>query len=89
MILVFIRNKKKIEFNVDGGAEVKLYAVPADYSRDGVYISSWGVGELEPVPACHQNDAELLAHVSIIRQGNGSFSTQEIFFAKGVTYAQN
>lgn len=89
MILVFTCNKKKVELPVEEGAEVKLYTVPTGYSRDGYYIASWGAGDLEPVPACHQHDANLLAHVSIARHDHDSFSIQQVFCAPGVTYAQN
>ena len=89
MNLVFTRSKKKLEVPISGDSEVKLYAVPAAYSGDGYALAVWGPGELEPVPACDQASAELLAHVGATRQEDGAFSLREIFCKQGVTYAQN
>jgi len=89
MNIVFTKGKKTFEIPISGDAEVKLYAVSAAYSNDGHYLSGWGVGEMEPVPACEQADTELLAHVAACLQENGSYALREFFCAKGVTYAQN
>lgn len=87
MNLVFTKGKKTFEIPVSDTAEVKLYAVPTVYSSDGHYLCGWGTGELEPVPACDQAAAELLAHVAANLQGDGTYILREVFCAKGVTYA--
>lgn len=89
MNLVFTKGKKTYEIPVHDSAEVKFYAVPTAYSSDGHYLSGWGAGELEPVPACGQSDTELLAHVAVGLQDDGTYALLEMFCAKGVTYAQN
>ena len=63
----------------------KLYAVPEDYSDDGLYLATWANGEIEPVPACTIGDAVLLAHLEIAQDGK---SCKRIYLAEGVKYAQ-
>ena len=89
MHLVFTQKKKKVEIPISGACEAKLYAVPTAYSADGYAASVWGPGELEPIPACGHAGTELLAHIGVVPQEDGSFILREIFCKQGVTYAQN
>lgn len=64
---------------------VKLYAVPEDYSDDGLYLATWANGEIEPIPACAIGNAVMLAHLKIEQEGS---SCKKIYIAEGVKYAQ-
>lgn len=46
------------------GDHVKVYAVPANYSEDGVFVACFRHGEIEPAPACLGCDAHLVADVT-------------------------
>lgn len=69
------------------GDSVAVYAVPTEYSDDGLYLAQWGTGELEPVPACAA-PALLLRLRRPVRE-NGAGSLVEDFKSEGVSYAQN
>lgn len=60
----------------------KLYAVPTTYSKDGLALEQWGIGELEPVPACKIGDETLLAHFVV----NGD-AVDVAYLSAEVTYA--
>lgn len=84
----------EIKFSYDGqefttsvplSGHVKLYAVPEDYSDDGLYLATWANGEIEPAPACAIDDATLLAHLGVEQDGK---SCKTIYLAEGVKYAQ-
>lgn len=60
----------------------KLYAVPTSYSKDGLALEQWGIGDLEPVPACKIGDETLLAHFVI----DGD-AVNVAYLGVGVTYA--
>ncbi|MDR3362612.1 MAG: hypothetical protein LBO64_07220 [Desulfovibrio sp.] len=90
MKIVFTRNGKSAEIPLTGACTLKFYAVPEVYSSDGFFAAVWGPGELEPVPACPQADAELLAHLALAPgdEGGGLLLTKH-YLRTGVTYAQN
>ena len=69
------------------GDSLALYAVPAAYSEDGLYLAQWDAGELEPVPAC--SGVVPLLRLRLSSQGNGPDSLVEDFKSEGVSYAQN
>ncbi|WP_419008645.1 hypothetical protein [Desulfovibrio sp.] len=69
------------------GDSLALYAVPAAYSEDGLYLAQWDAGELEPVPAC--SGVVPLLRLRLSSQGNGPGSLVEDFKSEGVSYAQN
>lgn len=69
------------------GNSLALYAVPAAYSEDGLYLAQWDAGELEPVPAC--SGVVPLLRLRLSSQGNGPGSLVEDFKSEGVSYAQN
>jgi len=48
---------------------VKLYAVPENYSDDGLYLATWANGEIEPIPACAIGDTLMLAHLEMTQDG--------------------
>lgn len=64
---------------------VKLYAVPENYSDDGLYLATWANGEIEPVPACAIGDTLMLAHLEMTQDGK---SCKRNYLAEGVKYAQ-
>lgn len=65
---------------------VKLYAVPLNYSDDGLFVSVWCNDEIEQIPACPIGSETLLAHLQIAQNIK---DCNEIFIAEGVQYAQN
>lgn len=69
------------------GDSLALYAVPAAYSEDGLYLAQWDAGELEPLPAC--SGVVPLLRLRLSSQGNGPDSLVEDFKSEGVSYAQN
>ena len=87
MKITFTRKKKKAEIPVFGASEVKLYAVDTAYSADGYFAAVWAKGELEPVPACSQEQAELLAHLALASGEDGRLAVTQTFCQEGVTYA--
>lgn len=87
MKITFTRKKKKAEVPVFGASAVKLYTVDTAYSADGYFAAVWATGELEPVPACSQGVAELLAHVTLAHGEDGKLEPTPIFCQEGVTYA--
>mgnify|MGYP003621342524 CR=1 FL=1 len=90
MKIVFTRKKKNVEIPVFGASKVKLYAVGTAYSPDGYFAAVWTAGELEPVPACSPDEAELLADLTLASAADaegGGMALTETFCAKGVTYA--
>lgn len=89
MKIVFTRKKKNVEIPVFGVSEVKLYAVDASYSPDGYFAAVWTAGELEPVPACSPDKAELLAHLALASAEDGGMAITETFCTEGVKYALN
>ena len=68
------------------GDSVAVYAVPTDYSDDGLYLAQWGAGELEPVPACAA--PALLLRLRLPALENGAGGLVEDFKSEGVDYAQ-
>ena len=87
MKITFTRKKKKAEVPVFGASMVKLYAVDTAYSADGYFAAVWAAGELEPVPACSPDKAELLAHVALTHGEDGKLELTQTFCQEGVTYA--
>lgn len=71
MKIIFSHNGASFETDYPGtgAGHAKLYRVPVDYSEDGYYIGAWQDTELEPVPACGVNDAQLLCHVRLENSG--------------------
>lgn len=69
------------------GDSLALYAVPAAYSEDGLYLAQWDAGELEPMPAC--SGAMPLLRLRLSSQGNNLGTLLEVFKSEGVSYAQN
>ncbi|WP_337397713.1 hypothetical protein AB9L13_00365 [Desulfovibrio piger] len=69
------------------GDSLALYAVPAAYSEDGLYLAQWDAGELEPMPAC--SGAMPLLRLRLSSQGNDLGTLLEVFKSEGVSYAQN
>lgn len=65
---------------------VKVYAVPSNYSGDGLFVSVWCNDEIEQIPACPIGSETLLAHLQIAQNNN---ECNEIFIAEGVQYAQD
>lgn len=87
MNIVFTHGNKQTEISLPGACEVKYYAVPSAYSDDGYFAAVWFSQDLEPVPACAPEHAELLAHVRIAIDMEGACGLQELFCKEGVTYA--
>lgn len=75
-----------LEADVESGGHLALYAVPADYSDDGLYLAQWSAGELEPVPACASTSAALLLRLAVAEGDDGPVVREE-FKAEGVAYA--
>ncbi len=87
MQITFQHNRKSLAVPVDTPAEVKLYAVPQDYSEDGYFAAVWMPQVLEPVPACAAAKAELLAHIKVTAQENGRAALAAVYRKEGVSYA--
>ena len=86
MKITFTHNKKKVEIPIFGACSVKYYAVPKDYSGDGYFAAVWLAQDLEPVPACAVEAAQLLAHVEVAQE-DGALTFQQKYCAEGVKYA--
>lgn len=86
MNLTISHKGQNVPATLTRGDAAALYAVPAAYSEDGLYLARWGAGELEPLPACGTS-APLLR----LRLGGmeGEESLAEEYKAEGVSYAQN
>jgi hypothetical protein len=87
MQITFKHQGKTLVLDAESPSEVKLYAVPSAYSEDGYFFAVWTSGDLEPVPACATEQANLLAHVQTSEQENGPAKAQTIYCKQGVTYA--
>lgn len=69
------------------GESLALYAVPHDYSPDGLYLARWGAKELEPIPACAS--AEKLLTLRLETATEGTETLVELYKSEGVSYAAN
>ncbi len=79
--------EKSFTASLGAGDTLALYAVPADYSEDGLYQALWAQGELEPLPAC--DGVGFLLKLSLESSQGGLETLREIHKAEGVTYAEN
>lgn len=79
--------KKAIPVTLAQGESLALYAVPKDYSPDGLYLALWGAKELEPVPACAS--AEKLLALRLEATTEGAETLKELCKSEGVSYAEN
>lgn len=79
--------KKAIPASLASGESLALYAVPKDYSSDGLYLARWGAKELEPVPAC--DSAELLLALRLEATTEGAEALTELAKTEGVSYAED
>ncbi|MBQ9452493.1 MAG: hypothetical protein IJU65_04265 [Desulfovibrio sp.] len=75
--------KAKVTVDCQSGDRVKLYTVPAAYSEDELYLAHWRYGQVEPMPACAGREAELLADLTIVQEGETQTATG--YRAEGVT----
>lgn len=82
MTILISYDENTFEARLADGGHLALYAVPTDYSGDGLFLATWNDGELEPRPACAVPDARSLLRLSC-REG----AIHETFKAEGVTYA--
>ena len=82
MSILISYDGKDFEAEVDNGGKLALYALPTEYSEEGLFLAVWYVGELEPCPACASADARLLLRLAV-QDGQ----IQEGFKAEGVSYA--
>jgi hypothetical protein len=89
MKIVFTRGSKSAEFPLYGPCTLKIYEVPEAYSDDGLYAALWSPGELEPMPACGQTEAELLAHVDLAPDDSGTLALRKHFEVGEVRYAED
>ncbi len=78
---------QQVETALAAGESLTLYAVPQDYSTDGLFLAVWGRNELEPLPACAA--PALLLRLSMSDGMGGEVEPVEHFKAEGVTYAAN
>ncbi len=78
---------QQVETALTAGDSLTLYAVPQEYSEDGLFLAVWGRNELEPIPACAV--PTLLLRLSMSDGMNGEAAPVEHFKAEGVTYAAN
>jgi len=83
MKIFYTRGKKKTEIPVYGPCTLKIYQVPAAYSKDELFAALWSPSELEPVPACGHAEAVLLAHVGLVVGESGSLALAEHHIAEG------
>lgn len=84
MNILISRNAEVFPASLSAGESLTLYAVPQDYSPDGLYLARWGARELEPVPACA--DPKLLLSLRLEAEGE---KLVELYKAEGVSYAEN
>lgn len=87
MKFTITRSKKKLSYELAARERLRLYAVPEDYSPDGLLECLWSFGQLEPVPACDAARATLLADVGVRQESAGDVLVTH-YLAKGVTCAQ-
>ena len=80
-------NEDVFPASLAAGESLSLYAVPHDYSPDGLYLARWGSKELEPVPACAS--AELLLTLRLEATTEGGEVLKEVYKTEGVSYAAN
>lgn len=78
---------QQVEASLTAGESLTLYAVPQEYSQDGLFLAVWGRNELEPVPACAV--PALLLRLSMSDGMGEEAAPVEHFKAEGVTYAAN
>jgi hypothetical protein len=83
MKIFYTRGNKKAEIPVYGPCTLKIYQVPAAYSKDELFAALWSPGELEPLPACGHAEAALLAHVSLALGESGTLALAEHHIAEG------
>lgn len=87
MDILISYDNQAIPVSLAEGDSVAVYAVPTDYSDDGLYLAQWGTGELEPVPACAA--PALLLRLRLPVRENGAGGLVEDVKSEGVSYAQN
>ncbi len=87
MDILISHDNREVPASLAEGGGMALYAVPADYSPDGLYLAQWGAGELEPLPACA--DPALLLRLHLPARESGSGGLVEDYKAEGVNYAEN
>ena len=64
---------------------VTVYAVPTEYSPDGLYMAAWGAADLEPVPASVTEKTMLLGRFAVtLTDGEPVFDP--VTLAEGVSY---
>ena len=61
MIIKFKYIKKKISYTMKNNI-IKIYSVPKEYSKDGLYIADYSNTSLEPYPSSESRDTFLLYH---------------------------
>jgi len=83
MRIIYKKGKKTAEVPLYGPCTLKIYKVPAAYSKDELFAALWSGGELEPLPACGHADAALLAHVSLTLGEDGALALTEHYVAEG------
>lgn len=86
MDILISYDKQTFPVSLAEGESVAVYAVPTDYSDDGLYLALWGVGELEPVPACAA--PALLLRLRLPALENGAGGLVEDFKDGEIDYAQ-
>lgn len=74
------------ESEIYAGQHLRLWAVPLSYSEDGLVVSVWGAGELEPYPACLGSEMRLMGEFEC-RQESGAERVVAISLVEGVEYA--
>lgn len=84
MNILISRNAEVFPASLSAGESLTLYAVPQDYSPDGLYLARWGARELEPVPACA--DPKLLLSLRLEAEGE---KLVELYKAEEVSYAED
>ena len=77
---------QSVESEVYAGQHLRLWGVPPTYSEDGLAVSVWGAGELEPYPACLGSEMRLMGEFEC-RQESGAARVVVISLADGVEYA--
>lgn len=81
--------RKKTKCELSEGERLRLYAVPAEYSEDGLYLAVWQRTRYEPVPACDAAQTTLLADLECGLAGADAAPVLlEHYLVKGVKYAQ-
>ena len=82
MPILISYDSQDFETHLSNGGQLALYAVPTEYSEDGLFLAVWYAGELEPCPACASADARPLLRLAV-QDGQ----LREDFKAEGVSYA--